>query len=271
MSHLLRDDFVLSDEWATEHITIEDALSHRTGYPRHDLAFADTVREKVRLLRHLPMSAEPRVKFQYNNFMYATAGYLIETLTGKWLGDFFREYLWRPMGMNETFLGLYDPAFKASGLYAADGYYYKESTDEFFVTTLVNSPTSEGDGGIVSNVLDYVKYLRVMMAEAGPISKAGHRELKSPRSFWDLSGPPYIAQPTYSMGWASGVLQEEKVWFHSGTVSAFMSEMLMIPSREMGIVLMANSVTPARELVLYRILYDMLSVDEEKRYDFEAE
>jgi len=37
---ILRDDFVLQDPWATTHITIEDALSHRTGMPRHDRAHA---------------------------------------------------------------------------------------------------------------------------------------------------------------------------------------------------------------------------------------
>ncbi|WDK21193.1 penicillin-binding [Colletotrichum graminicola] len=42
VSSIFRDDFVLSDDWATAHITVEDALSHRTGYPRHDLASAKT-------------------------------------------------------------------------------------------------------------------------------------------------------------------------------------------------------------------------------------
>lgn len=72
MSQLLREDFVLSDVWATAHVTIEDALSHRTGYPRHDLAVGggggtNDARGIVRSLRNLPMSAEPRTRFQYNN------------------------------------------------------------------------------------------------------------------------------------------------------------------------------------------------------------
>ena len=36
ISKLIRDDFVMEEEYATGHITIEDALSHRTGMPRHD-------------------------------------------------------------------------------------------------------------------------------------------------------------------------------------------------------------------------------------------
>ena len=34
----MRDDFVRPDEYTTFHATIEDALSHRTGMPRHDLS-----------------------------------------------------------------------------------------------------------------------------------------------------------------------------------------------------------------------------------------
>lgn len=36
IAQIIPADFVLADPWATEHITLEDALSHRTGLPRHD-------------------------------------------------------------------------------------------------------------------------------------------------------------------------------------------------------------------------------------------
>ncbi|KXH59769.1 hypothetical protein CSAL01_06418 [Colletotrichum salicis] len=49
VSDILSDDFVLSDDWATAHITLEDALSHRTGYPRHDMASATTAQGATRL------------------------------------------------------------------------------------------------------------------------------------------------------------------------------------------------------------------------------
>ena len=71
VSSLIPDDFVLEDEWATKHITIEDILSHRTGMPRHDMSYGGTYegrkptpRDVVRALRYLPMTEEPRVRFQ---------------------------------------------------------------------------------------------------------------------------------------------------------------------------------------------------------------
>ena len=61
LAELIRDDFVLDQsspagQWATTHVTIEDALSHRTGLPRHDLAWVNGFsgsRELVRSLRHV--------------------------------------------------------------------------------------------------------------------------------------------------------------------------------------------------------------------------
>lgn len=40
VSHLLREDFVLPDSYYTEHVTLEDILSHRSGMPEYiDLCF----------------------------------------------------------------------------------------------------------------------------------------------------------------------------------------------------------------------------------------
>ena len=36
ISNLISNDFVLPDYYATTHTTLEDALSHRSGMPRHE-------------------------------------------------------------------------------------------------------------------------------------------------------------------------------------------------------------------------------------------
>lgn len=39
VSSILRDDFVLENDFVTTHATVEDILSHRTGMPRHDFSY----------------------------------------------------------------------------------------------------------------------------------------------------------------------------------------------------------------------------------------
>ncbi|KAF3761487.1 beta-lactamase/transpeptidase-like protein [Cryphonectria parasitica EP155] len=273
ISHVLREDFVLSDEWATEHITFEDALCHRTGYPRHDLSILNSTRQLIRSLRYLPLSAEPRTKLQYNNMMYATAGYAIEKLTGLNLASFFHEHLWAPMGMNETFLDIYDPRLVHSGLTAAQSYWAVGNG------AYVRNPNLDGRlgadagaGAVYSNVADYTKYLRVMMAETGPISAAGHRELKRPRTLMGFNSEMFLGPTTetYGLGWMGAVFEGEQIYWHTGTVSTFVTFMLMVPAREYGIVVMANSNSKVRELVTYRVLYDLFGVEQERRPDHEA-
>lgn len=275
MSQLLREDFVLSDDWATAHVTVEDCLSHRTGYPRHDYSAAADTRGLVRNLRHLPMSSEPRTTFEYNNMMWAAAGYLVSALSSSGLGEFFHRYLWGPMGMGETFLGDWDPLFGPRGPQLADGYHWVNSTGEYVRQPREGTRSSlradEGAGAVISNVLDYAKYLRVMMAEAGPISKAGHRELKAPRTFHDFHKEMFVGPGTYGLGWMSGVFEGHQVFCHTGTVVPFVTFMVMIPSKSYGIVVMANGWSHVRELVTYRILYDLFGVEESRRRDFESQ
>ncbi|KAK7994292.1 penicillin-binding protein [Apiospora marii] len=280
ISQLLRDDFVLSDDWATAHVTLEDAASHRTGYPPHDLAFAQSSRDQVRRLRHLPLSAEPRQRFQYNNHMFTALGHLVEVLSaGTWLGAFFNEYLhlWAPMGMDDTFLNRGDPRFRAveAELVLADGYYWRNNSQGvagyYVKRPRVPADWDSGAGAVISNVLDYAKYLRVMMREEGPISAAGHRELKTSRSFFDEQGPPFTGPVTYALGWMHGVFEGVETWHHTGTVNEFVTSMMMMPSRDMGIVVMCNSASRAKNLVWYRIMYDLLGVEESRRFDFEQE
>lgn len=111
ISRLLPSDFILSDSYATTHITLEDALSHRTGMPRHDSSYGGlygedhhegTPRDVVRSLRDLPMTKEPRTTWQYCNMMYVVASHVVEKLTGVWLGLFLREWIWEPLGMGST-------------------------------------------------------------------------------------------------------------------------------------------------------------------------
>jgi CubicO group peptidase (beta-lactamase class C family) len=104
---LIHDDFVLENDYTTNHITIEDALSHRSGLPGHDRSYGGsntTIKDIVRSLCHLPLTTEPRTKYQYCNMMFMTASHVIETVTGRKLGDLMREWIWEPLGMDATFL-----------------------------------------------------------------------------------------------------------------------------------------------------------------------
>ena len=244
ISSLIRDDFVLSDPWATEHITVEDALSHRTGYSGHTMGINNSnPRECTRRLRHLPMSAEPRTVWQYSNYMFTALGHAMEVLTSKWLGDVFRENLWEPMGMHHTYLRREDA--ERSGLSLAAEYWWDEDYKKFvLVPHLSDGRGREGAGMVISNVEDYSRYLDAMLYDKLPISELGHAALKTPRMLLP-TGSVFEEPQFYSLGWAGGTVGGIHHWFHNGRIRKHVIEMRIVPQKQMSVVVMLNANDPA--------------------------
>ena len=56
ISSIIRDDFMLPDEYATTHATLADALTHQLGSPPHHASYGGkgyTAKDATRALRHL--------------------------------------------------------------------------------------------------------------------------------------------------------------------------------------------------------------------------
>ncbi|EFY86410.1 penicillin-binding protein, putative [Metarhizium acridum CQMa 102] len=268
ISSILKDDFVLSDAWATGHITLEDALCHRTGYPRHDFSgpFGNSSVDMIRKFRHLPMSQEPRVKWQYSNMMYGTLGYVVERISGTRLADFFRDRLWHPMGMFNTFLHPGDAL--AGGCRLAHAYYYNNDTQQFGELPWNDEGSVAAAGMAISSVLDWSRYLRHMISESGPIPKAGHAALKAPHMVSEQDKRIYSGTEFYGLGWGSNMIQNEAVWYHSGRVSGMLSYMAFIPARKFGFVIMLNTESVAAlDSIFSTTLFNYFEVASSNRYD----
>jgi len=215
---LLPDEFELEDEYATNHTTIEDALSHRSGLGRHDQAFGATssgskatIQYIVQSMRYLPMTAELRTKYQYSNMMYIVAARIIETVTGRTLGDMMRDKLWEPLRMTSTFASLKDAKEADEDL--ARGYYFSDG--EYHEVERVELDRSTGCGSVISNVLDYTKWAQAIMNKETPIPAKEFEELFRPRSFMPAE-EPYLGPRMYSMGWRTGVYHGHKFYEHTG-------------------------------------------------------
>ena len=159
ISKLISDDFVVQDEYWTTHLTVQDALTHRTGLPGHLLAYdgmrnISTPKDLVRGIRNLGLSREPRTEFQYCNLMYVVLCHVIETVTKLWLGDFFKERIWGPLGMGSTYFHVEDVVKSKKVL--ARGYRFNAASGDF-VPVDWNPISGDGAGGIFSNVVDYAK------------------------------------------------------------------------------------------------------------------
>lgn len=153
---------------------------------RHDKSSARVIdgkevkpKDVVRNLRNLPLTTEPRLNFYYTNLMYITLSHVIETVTGKWLGDVMKELIWAPLDMNSTFFDLQDAMDAPEHL--ASRYYWDKKEGIYKEVPYMAVTDSSGAGAVFSNVLDYSKWVKCLLHEAPPFSKDVHKDIKSPR------------------------------------------------------------------------------------------
>lgn len=264
--HELTEDFVMEDDYLTNHITLEDALSHRTGLPRHDMTWLNgngSIKEMVQTLRYLPTSAEFRTEWQYSNLMYSTVAYALETITGMWHGDIFREWLWGPLGMNETYYTVSEAQecqVKSPGCKLALSYVWNNDTSKHEEVPLESINPGSGAGGVISNVVDYSKWIRTLMYESDPLSAAGHAALKSPRSVVSVKEFPYTGPTFYGLGLIGSVYQGERIFEHNGATLGYFSRMVFLPDRKWGVVTLQNSWSNAQDVIVWRLIDEFLGV-----------
>ncbi|KAK8084619.1 hypothetical protein PG997_005890 [Apiospora hydei] len=289
LASLIREDFELAPEyaWAQEHLTLEDALSHRTGFPRHDKSLSTrygpdghkaTMRDLARSLRFLPMVHEPRVEFRYCNLMFMVASHVLQTLTGRWLGTTLREGIWRPLGMNGTYFSLEDA--QAAPEHLAMGYWWDYSSNRsskngggYGEVPFAGLDEASGAGAVVSTVLDYAKWIRCLANEEEPLSKAAHAAIKTPRMTPVGIGKGWDGPGSYALGWMVNPYKGHTVYNHAGGMEGYGAEVFFLPDLGYGVVTLANTAMTsnmAGKTLAWKLINDKLGVAEEDRYDWAA-
>lgn len=265
INDLIRADFALEDAHATTHITIEDALSHRTGLPRHDLVYGqanDTPSAVTRRAQHLPMTSEPRTTWQYCNIMYAVITDLLETITGSKLDEILNDNFWKPLGMSSTTFTI--PLAKSGNSHLARGYYWHASANvevssndkgQYIPEPYIDISPISGAGSTISTVNDFALWVSALLGAAGsttfknmssPISRGIFHDVTTPRAItseFDSMHEPnnFITPPLYALGWFTTKFMGETLIAHGGGLTGFGTDVYMLPNRGYGIITMANT------------------------------
>lgn len=121
--------------------------------------------EYLRRLGSLPLLSQPGEKWMYH-VSGEVLGALVARVSGQTLGDFMRERIFAPLGMNDT--AFYVPSEKAARL---PGFYFfnpqKQELDFFDdpAKSAWGAPPAfeSGGGGLVSTVEDYFKFSHMML------------------------------------------------------------------------------------------------------------
>ncbi|GMF81569.1 unnamed protein product [Aspergillus oryzae] len=280
IASLIRDDFVLADNHATMNTTLEDALAHRSGLPGHLFAMIgaypnETLREAVRKLRHLPLAYPPRTTFDYCNHMFMVVSHVLEQITGESLGEFLRKRIWSPLNMKDTYFSVQDvKRCPVTSPKLVQGYTWVPEKGCYVAEPHMNYAPTTGTGAMVSNVLDYAKWLRAMIYKKAPISPEGHTSLIHPRTVVskddkDTAYPP-APYHLYALGWFVDTYRGQQLYWHSGSWAGFGIMVGFIAEKQFGFAIMGNTQRARNaQLELYLYLIDtLLGVSGSERVEF---
>jgi CubicO group peptidase (beta-lactamase class C family)/Flp pilus assembly protein TadD len=90
-------------------VTVRQVLGHLGGISHYKNSAQElhikerrTTREAVAIFENFDLVAEPGTLYSYSSYGYNLLGAIIESASGKSYGDYMRENVWLPLGMNDT-------------------------------------------------------------------------------------------------------------------------------------------------------------------------
>jgi CubicO group peptidase (beta-lactamase class C family) len=257
-------DFKLKDRYATEQMTPRDLLNHISGLPRHDIVWYGSNlsrRELFERLQYLEPNAEFRSKWQYQNLMFVTAGYLAERVSGKSWETLVRERIFGPLGMSAS-------NFSVDSLKMAPEHALGYNEDEGKVERIDyrNIDAIGPAGSINSNIVDMSRWVMLHLAD-------GREEGKEliPENIMRQLHAPQVVMPgglssakdgllfnLYANGWMEHAFRGHRLLEHGGNIDGFSAMVTFMPDDDIGMVILTNmNETNLPEAVMFTA-YDRL-------------
>ena len=233
--------FQLYDSAVSGRVTPRDLACHRTGVPRHDLLWVNSNLTRPQLayrLRYLPNTDDLRAKWQYNNLMYAAAGYLIEEITHRTWEDAVRDRIFTPLGMSSSTFSVKDSSQDLACAY--------EKRDDAVLRVPYRDIQNIGPAGSINSCLaDLIPWVMLHLNDG--VYK-GHRLIQS-STLKDIHAPHMLLSPSeisgvetlgYGLGWViENYRGHRRVW-HDGGIDGFTAAISLIPEENIGIIVLTN-------------------------------
>ncbi len=246
-------EFTTYDPYVTANFTIIDLLTHRSGLDLgagdlmwipdgNDFEFADIVKS----FQYQTPVSDFRTKYDYDNLMYIVAGEIIARKSGMTWSEFVETKIMEPLGMNES-AGIRQRLSNKSNVAKPHSLVDGEMVqiDEF------DSEIAAAAAGIYSSVEDISKWMLMHLNHGIVndtiqfISARNHGNMWRPyinRGFTTKPGKPYNTHfNAYGLGWGIRDVKGFIRLNHTGGLPGMLSQTILIPELELGIVVLTNS------------------------------
>lgn len=243
-------EFKLHDPYVTEHFTIKDLLTHRSGLGlgAGDLMFFPdssdfTLQDIIYNLRFLQPVSEFRTQYDYDNNLYIVAGEVIARVSGMSWDDFVEKNIMLPLGMKES-AGSFDRLPSTQNVIDA----HAPVNGKVQVIARSTLRSGHAAGGINANVVDLAKWVNCLL-NAGVYgdnkriySADVAKELWTPQTIIPVSNPgPYqVHFSSYGLGFFLSDVKGKLQATHTGGLEGMVTQITLIPEIKLGIIVLTN-------------------------------
>jgi len=257
-------DFRMYDPVANEGVTIRDALSHRSGIARGELAWlgAGISRDEVlHRVRFLKPESPFRSRYSYQNMMFLAAGQAAAKAAGSNWEDLVRQRIFTPLGMTATV-----PTAKGlTNTNVAAPHGIDHDTD--FVKPPFDAENIAPAGAILSSAVDMAQWLRFQLNDGVVggkrlVSSAALRETHTPQilipSTGERGGDSVSVKrfTSYGMGWMVEDYRGQLSWQHGGNTLGMTAAVGMLPEKNVGVVVLSNMQGAALPALIEQYVFD---------------
>ena len=222
-------------------ITVRHLLNHMSGIPTRAVGESltgtgdETLEQQVRALKDVALTAPVGATYQYSNLNYATLGLIVQAASGQSYEAYVQQHIFEPLHMRQSFVS--EREAMQHGM--ATGYRWW-----FGVPVPSHLPYLRGSlpaGFLISSAQDMAQYLVAQIndgryLDAPVLSTNGIAQLHHPAATMNPEGGRGDA---YGMGWVISSWGEPSIW-HGGDTANFHSDMIILPRRQLGVVVLMN-------------------------------
>jgi CubicO group peptidase (beta-lactamase class C family) len=214
-------------------ITVWHLLTHTSGlgdYPSEiDLRRDYSEDEYFSAFKKAPLDFVPGSSWNYSNIGYATLGFLIKKVTGKYYGDFLQERIFKPLGMTTArVISEADIVLnRAAGYRLVSG----ELKNQEWVSPATNSTA---DGSLYFSILDLAKWDAALYSDK-LLTQSSREKIWTPAKLSDGT------TKDYGFGWHLGEFFGHRVVFHGGAWQGFKTFIMRFLDTKLTIIFLANS------------------------------
>jgi CubicO group peptidase (beta-lactamase class C family) len=218
--------------WQT--ITIRHLLTHTSGLKDYgdefDYRRDYTDDELLAVMQKLPLEFAPGTQWSYSNSGYLILGLLTTKLAGEHWGEFQRERVFAPLGMQTT------RVISESELVPHRAAGYEVGDDGRLANQHWVAPTFNqcADGALYFSIRDLAAWEKGLQA----------RSFMRPANFTEWWTPVRLANGTrypYGFGWSLSEQRGEPVIEHGGSWQGFRAAITRYPEQRLAVAVLANS------------------------------